>query len=295
MSDNSIIFPNLHITLESVGQSVSVFGFSIAFYGIVIALGMILAGVFMIQEAKKIGMNDDALLDVIICGILCGVVGARIYYVVFSWDSYKDDLLQIFNLRAGGLAIYGGIIGGAIGVILSCRWKKLRFFEVADLSAFGILIGQIMGRWGNFFNREAFGDYTDGLFAMLLPVNAVRSQSYLTEAMLQNTVIYDGVEFVSVHPTFLYESLWNLGIFIGLLIYRKHKKFQGELFFWYLMLYAAGRFWIESLRTDQLILGDTGIPVSQLLAFLIVLCAGAYLLVRYVKLIRDRRSSVHKE
>ena len=146
-----------------------------------------------------------------------------------------------------------------------------------DVCIFGVVIGQIFGRWGNFFNREVFGQYTDGLLAMLLPINSVRSELDITPEMLSNLVEIGGVQFVSVHPTFLYESLWNLGLLIIMLLMRKKKKFNGQIFFTYLIGYGAGRFWIEGIRTDQLKLWGTNIPVSQALAaILIVLGTGLY-------------------
>ncbi len=164
ISEKSILFPHLHVTFENVGQSLNVFGFSIAFYGMIIALGMLLAGAFILWEARRLGYSEDDYLDMIIAGIICGVIGARVYYVIFAWDRYQDDILSVFNIRQGGLAIYGGIIGGLVAVVITCRRKGISFFKAADVLIFGVLIGQIMGRFGNFFNREAFGGYTDGLF-----------------------------------------------------------------------------------------------------------------------------------
>ncbi len=270
MSENSILFPHLHLRLLHVGQSVEVFGFPIAYYGMTIAFGMLLAGAFILWEARRLGYNEDDFLDMIISGILCGVIGARVYYVVFAWDRYRDNILSVFNIRQGGLAIYGGIIGGAIAVIVTCRRKKISFFAAADVVCFGVLIGQIVGRFGNFFNREAFGGYTDNLFAMMLPRTAVRQQEAVTAEMLAHMTNIEGIDFISVHPTFLYESLWNLGVFVILFLFRKKKKVDGEVFFLYLAFYGLGRFWIEGLRTDSLMLFGTPLAVSQCLA---VLCA----------------------
>lgn len=261
-----INFPNLHIYLKNVGQYLDVFGFSIAYYGMVIALGMVLAVTLIMFRAKKAGIDEDSVLDFCIYGILCGILGARIYYVIFSWDTYKDNLLDVFNIREGGLAIYGGVIGGALLVYFMCRKKKIPFLKMADIIMPGVLVGQILGRWGNFFNREVFGQYTDNIFAMELPLDAVRSMDDITQEMIAHGRMADGVMYVQVHPTFLYESVWNLVLLIALLLYTKHKKFDGQLFCFYFFFYGMGRFWIENVRTDQLMLWNTNIPVSQALA-----------------------------
>ena len=237
--DMQIYFPHLGIYLEHVGKTLTVFGFDIAYYGIVIVTGMLIGVAIAMHEAKRTGQNPDQYIDLAMIGIAAGIVGARIYYVVFAWDSYKDDLLSIFNIRQGGLAIYGGITGACIAVAIYCRVEKLHFFQVMDTASMSIVFGQIMGRWGNFFNREAFGGYTDNLFAMQLPVSAVR-QNEITQEMWDHLVTIDGIDFIQVHPTFLYESLWNVGVLLILIWYRKHTKFHGELFFMYLAGYGLG-------------------------------------------------------
>lgn len=263
MTSESIIFPNLNIRFENVGRGIYVGGFQIAFYGMVIALGMLLAIFFISRNAKRYGYLSDSFTDITIFGIVCGVIGARLYYVLFSWDMYKDDLISIINLRQGGLAIYGGIIGGTIGVFIMSKSRRIPFLSAADVVIPGVLIGQIFGRFGNFFNREAFGDYSDGLLCMGLPIDGVRSASDITSKMLEHRVLIDGVEFVTVHPTFLYESLWNTLVFIILLIMRSKVKFRGEICMLYFLFYGIGRFFIERLRTDQLLIPNTQIPVSM--------------------------------
>lgn len=265
----SISFPNLGIHLENVGQSISVFGFEIAYYGMIIGLGVI-AGILMaVHEAKRTKQDPDTYYDLAMYAVVLSVIGARIYYVIFSWDSYKDDLLSIFNIRQGGLAIYGGVITAIIVVFVFARVKKLSFGQMTDTAGLGLILGQIIGRWGNFFNREAFGEYTDNLLAMRLPLEAVRS-SDVTELMREHMEVIDGISYIQVHPTFLYESLWNLAVLVGLLLWRKHKKFQGEIFLLYLLGYGVGRFWIEGLRTDQLLIPGMELPVSQVLAVVLV-------------------------
>ena len=262
-----IRFPNLGIVLPHVGRSFSVFGFEIAFYGVAVAIAMA-AGVFMAMHvAKMTGHDPELIFDFALWALVLSVIGARIYYVVFSWDYYKDNLLEIFNLRAGGLAIYGGVIGGILTGIVFSRVRKVNALVLLDMAAPGMVLGQAVGRWGNFFNREAFGGYTNGLLAMQLPMDAVRPEE-ITSAMMENISEIDKIRFIQVHPTFLYESLWNLGVLlILLLVIRKGwKKFDGEILLLYILGYSAGRFWIEALRTDQLKLGGTGLPVSRLLA-----------------------------
>lgn len=262
--DMQIYFPNLGIFLENVGKNFSVFGFEIAFYGCTMATGIIVGYLMAAREAKRTGQNPDDYLDMLLYAVFFAIIGARLYYVIFKWDYYGQNLLQIFNLRQGGLAIYGGIIGAFTTVYFFAKKRKLSFAQMLDTACPGLAAGQVIGRWGNFFNREAFGGYTDGLFAMQLPVSAVRSGE-ITEQMWENLEVINGIEFIQVHPTFLYEGLWNVGVIIFLYLYRKHKKFQGELVLWYLVLYGVGRFWVESLRTDQLLIPGVGFPISQLL------------------------------
>ena len=276
--DNSIIFPNLHITLDNVEKGFYIGSFFIAFYGVIIAIGMLVGVSFILKEAKRVGFDEDKFLDICIITIVVGVLGARAYYVIFAWDYYKDNLLSIFNIRQGGLAIYGGVLAGIASVIIISKIRNHEILKVLDVCIFGVVIGQIFGRWGNFFNREVFGQYTDNIFAMLIPINSVRSQLDITPEMLSHLVEIEGVQFVSVHPTFLYESLWNLGLLIIMLLMRKKKKFNGQIFFTYLIGYGAGRFWIEGIRTDQLKLWGTNLPVSQLIAaILIVVGSGLFI------------------
>ena len=272
-----ISFPNLGIYLKNVGKSIDLFGIEIAYYGIIIGTAILLGFWIAAREAKRTGQNPENYLDMGIIGVIAGIVGARLYYVIFSWDMYKDNLLDIFNLREGGLAIYGGVIAAVISVLVLAKVKHLSAPQIFDTIAMALLNGQMLGRWGNFFNREAFGGYTDSLFAMRLPLDAVRS-SDVTEQMRRHIETIDGVSYIQVHPTFLYESLWCMVLLIILFAYRKHKKYEGELFLMYLFGYGLGRFWIEGLRTDQLLLPGVGIAVSQLLAGAIVVGTGAAML-----------------
>lgn len=268
--DMSIRFPHLGIYLPNVGKTISVFGFGIAYYGITIAIAMIVGISIALHEAKRTGQNQDTYLDLLMLTMLTSVVGARIYYVIFSWSNYKDNLGEILNIRNGGLAIYGGIIAGVITVFVYSKITKMKFLQIADTVCMGLAAGQIIGRWGNFFNREAFGEYTNNLLAMQLPVSAVRKNE-ITSAMWNHVVTIGGVEYIQVHPTFLYEGLWNFMVLLFLFWFRKRKKFEGELFFCYLAGYGVGRFWIESLRTDQLLLPGIHVPVSQMLSAVLVI------------------------
>ncbi len=282
--DTSIIFPNLHITLNNVGKGFYIGSFFVAFYGVIIAIGMLIGVTFILKEAKRVGFDEDKFLDICIITIIAGVVGARAYYVAFEWEYYKDDLLSALNIRQGGLAIYGGVLAGIACLAILCKIKKYQFLRVCDVCIHGVVIGQICGRWGNFFNREVFGQYTDGLFAMLLPINSVRSQGDITAEMLKNIVTISGVDYVSVHPTFLYESMWNVGLLIIMLLLRKRKKFDGQIFFTYLAGYGLGRFWIEGIRTDQLKIWGTSLPVSQVLAAVLVLVGIGFYIFNFYKL-----------
>ena len=263
--DYQINFPHLGIYLEHVGKEFFIGNFSIAFYGIAIVLGMLL-GIWAVRlRAKETGQSPDDYLDISLITLAAAIVGARLYYVIFSWREYADDLLSIFNLRGGGLAIYGGLIGGALAILILSRVKNIPFPRVLDTCVIGVPIGQILGRWGNFFNREAFGGYTDNLFALQLPVSAVR-QNEITQEMWDNVVVQNGIRFIQVHPTFLYEGLWNCLVLLLLFLMRNRTRFEGELFLLYLAGYGTGRFFIEMLRTDQLLIPGTGIPVSMVVS-----------------------------
>lgn len=270
MGRMDIAFPNLGLYLKDVPKNFTIFGFTIALYGVIIGLGFLLALLIIARVAKWTDQNPDDYWDMAIYVIIFSIIGARIYYVFFAWDYYKDNPISVFNIRNGGLAIYGGVLAGFATIFIYTRIKKKSFLLMADTVMFGLVFGQIMGRWGNFTNREAFGEYTDGLFAMRLPVEMVRSGE-ITELMKAH--MSDSTNYVQVSPTFLYESMWNIGLLIILFLYCKHKKFDGEIVLLYLGGYGLGRAWIEGLRTDQLIMHTTGLPVSQMLAICLVVFA----------------------
>ena len=262
MGEMDIAFPNLGIYLTNVPKTIMIGSFGIALYGVVIAIGMILGLTLSSKIAGRTGQDPDTIWDLAASLIIFSIIGARIYYVIFMWDFYKDNPMQIFNLRGGGLAIYGGIIAGVITLFVYCRRKGKSFPLVLDTVIYGLLVGQILGRWGNFFNREVFGEYTDSLFAMRIPVAMVRERDISASIAAHMT---EGTNYIQVHPTFLYEGMWNLMLLILLLIYLKHKKFDGEIALLYFAGYGIGRALIESIRTDQLYITGTTIPVSMML------------------------------
>lgn len=266
-----IWFPNLGIEIDHLSRTAfTVFGQDIYWYGIFIGLGVILGVLLALHEAKRTGQNPDTYLDFIIYAMIIAIIGARLYYVIFSWDFYSQHPEKIFAIRKGGLAIYGGIIGGVLTAIVYSHLKKKSFWVMADTMAPSLILGQMLGRWGNFFNKEAFGGFTDNLFAMRYQLSQVRA-SDVTPDILQNLVTVNGVDYIQVHPTFLYESMWSLCVFIILLILQRKKKFDGQVCATYFFGYALGRVWIEGLRTDQLCIGN--VPVSQALSAVLIIAS----------------------
>ena len=245
---NIVSFPGLGLEFTVNPNAFSIFGRDIKWYAIIILTGMVLAVLFAIWEGKRTGVVADTILDIVLICIPTAIICARVYYVICEWGYYgrhPEEIIQIWN---GGLAIYGGIIGGCTAAWIYCRIKKVVMGELFDLGGFGFLIGQTLGRWGNFMNAEAYGYETDLPWRM-----------YISDINM------------AVHPTFLYESLWNLIGFVLLFFYRKHKKFSGEIFLLYVVWYGLGRAWIEGLRADSLYIAGTDIRVSQLLAVVAVI------------------------
>ncbi len=281
MGVNDIAFPHLGIYLRNLPKSFSVFGFEIAFYGLIIGIGVMLGVLMAVQMAKKEEMDTDIIWDFGIYAVIFSVIGARIYYVVFSWDLYKDNLLGVFNLRQGGLAIYGAVIAAFLTLFVYSRLKKISPYQIGDCGVYGLVLGQIIGRWGNFFNREVFGGYTDSVFAMRLPVDAVRPWD-IAQSHIDGMIVMGEVNFIQVHPTFLYEGVWNLGVLAVMLFYHKRKKYHGQMCLFYLGGYGIGRFVIEGIRTDRLLIPGTQIAVSQVLGLaMFVFAVGMNAFVRY--------------
>ena len=280
MSETAIAFPHLGIVFDPVPRFIDVFGYNVAIYGIMISLAVIAGFSLAAFVAGEYGIDRDAVWDFALPAIVFSVIGARTYYVIMSWDSYKNDPISVFYLRQGGLAIYGGIIAGLITLFFYVKKKGISFPGFVDLFAFGLPLGQAIGRWGNFFNREAFGGYTDSFLAMRLPVDVVRKQDISEQIAAHMSA---GDNFIQVHPTFLYESMWNILVLTLLLIFRKKRKFEGELFLLYVAGYGIGRFFIESLRTDQLLIPGTTVPVSMAVSALSAIAA-LIILVRKLKM-----------
>jgi len=264
-----IVFPNLHIQIQNLSRAAfSVFGIEVYWYAICVMSGYLAALATLRVIAKKTDQDPDMYTDYIMYCLIFGLIGARAYYVLFSFDSYKDDLLKIFAFREGGLAIYGGLILTGLYTIRFVKKRGVTYRALVDTAGPAIAIGQCVGRIGNLFNREAFGGYTDSLLAVRFKVDQV---AYVPAELYGTIFESDGALYLQVHPVFLYEMLWNFAIFLFLIFFRKHKKFEGQLFLIYTLGYGVGRFWMEGLRTDQLKLFGTGIAVSQLVSALIAL------------------------
>lgn len=271
MNASDIAFPNLGLYLENVPQGFYIGNFYIALYGVVIGIGVI-AGIMMAARAAKMsGMNPDDVWDFALYAVIFSVIGARIYYVVFEWEHYKNDWVSVFKIREGGLAIYGAVIGAFITLFVYTRIKKCKALNLGDACVTGLVLGQIIGRWGNFFNREVFGEYTDNILAMRLPIEALRDHSDITDNIRAHIVA--GTNYIQVHPTFLYESGLNLILLVCMLLYLKHKRFDGEICLLYLGGYGIIRFFVEGIRTDQLKLAGTNIAVSQVLGMVLFVFA----------------------
>ncbi len=284
-----IRFPNLNLVFSNVGTGITIFGFEIKFYGMIIAVGF-LAGLLVAQrEARRTGQDPEIYLDYLLTMVIPAIVGARLYYVVFSWGYYKDHLNEILLTRNGGLAIYGGILAALLTLVIFCKVRKYSPLLMADTAVMGLLIGQIFGRWGNFFNREAFGGYTDGLFAMQIPLSYFhdgRIADLAASGVYEHLVTVGNQSYIQVHPTFLYECLWNIGVLLFLLWFRKRKKWDGQMLAVYFIGYGSGRFLIEGLRTDSLYFMGTGIRVSQMLALILVVLG-------IVWMIKNRKIRAH--
>lgn len=245
---HTIIFRGLGLVFNINPIALNLFGAKIYWYGIIISAAFLTGFLILMYYVKKFGYNQDDILDLVLIAAPSAIVGARLYYVIFKFSDYKNDLTEIFKVWHGGLAIYGAILGALIAVIIYCKVKKLNIWPILDMAAPGFIIAQAIGRWGNFVNQEAYGRETALPWAM--------------------TIIENGI-IKSVHPTFLYESLWNLIVFaLLILFYKKYKKVDGEVFFTYIVLYSIGRFWIEGLRTDSLYLGF--FRISQILAIVFI-------------------------
>ncbi len=255
---NTVSFPGLGLEFELDRVAFSVGSIDIYWYAVIIACGFLLAMLFVFKYAKSFGVDPDRVVDVVCFALILGIIGARAYYVAFAWDNYKDNLMEIFNLRAGGLAFYGGIIGGVLGIIIGCKLRAQKLLPFLDLAGGAVLIGQGIGRWGNFVNCEAFGSNTNLPWGM--------TGNKIVEYIERHSADEMGAVMdpnMPVHPTFFYEFLWcaiGLCVFIYLI---KYRKFDGQMFLFYLAWNGFGRMLIEGLRTDSLMIGP--FRVSQML------------------------------
>ncbi len=263
LSTQYVGFPGLGLDFKINPVAFTIFGKEIYWYGIIIALAMVVAVWYAIKDAKRVGLPEETVPDVVLWGAPIGIICARLYYVLFSWSDYAKNPVSMLYIWEGGLAIYGGVIGGFITGLVYCRIKKIDFFKLADIAAVAFLIGQAIGRWGNFVNVEAYGGATT------LPW---RMEIIPSEAQF-------GGKLTGVHPTFLYESLWNLAGFVILHSIRKKKPFTGFMFWSYLLWYGLGRVLIEGLRTDSLMLGD--VRISQLLAGACIIVSAAVIIFKW--------------
>ena len=274
-----IYFPGFNIFFEKVLSAITILNVKIPLYAVCVTGGFILALIIASKEAQRTGQNDEDYLDFFLWLVIPAIAGARIYYIIFNHErfiqpgkSLGKTLIDMVNIHNGGLAVYGGLIAGVLAGFIFAKKKRLNFPLFGDTIALGVVAAQILGRWGNFFNRECFGSYTASKFRMAIPVNyfssgyfqTLRNEGIITSEMLSNQELVKGIACFTVHPTFLYEGLWNLALLIFLLLYRKKKKFDGELAMIYVAGYGLGRFWIEWMRTDSLMIGS--LKVSQVVA-----------------------------
>jgi len=284
-----ISFPNLGISFEAVPRVLfSPFGFDIFMYAFCIVLGIIAAYFLAIWWAKKSGQKPEDYSDLLLIGVPLAIVGLRLYYLIFNWNRYSGQnfLHVFFQFRDGGLAIYGGIIGATLAAFIVSRRKKIPFTTLADTAAPSLPLGQAIGRFGNFFNREAFGGHTENLFAM--QIRADQTFAPITQEIRENAIHAQGIEFFTVHPTFLYESFFNLILMAALLIYRPHKRFSGEILLLYFAGYGVIRFFIEALRTDQMMFA--GLPLNRLMAAIFVIVSIGLLILGHLKKFPTRRN-----
>ena len=260
-------------------------------YSVLILLGIIAAVFFGIKEGKKIGITVNQILDGVIIIVPLSIIGTRMWYVIFEWDRYKNDLMQILNIRDGGLAIHGGVITAFVSAYVYTKIKKINILRAFDLIAPGFLVAQAFGRWGNFFNQEAHGGVIGGVTNLVPNLSLDDQRAFLTDTLhlpdyITNNMYLQGPDGLNYyHPTFLYESIWNISGFILLLILRRTKFIRtGDLLPIYLIWYSTGRFFIEAMRTDSLYIGDTGLRTAQIISLLLIVGGIAFLLFNHLVL-----------
>ncbi|MGE5473340.1 MAG: prolipoprotein diacylglyceryl transferase [Ignavibacteriales bacterium] len=259
MGSEKIAFPGLGLEFNIDPVAFTIFGKEIFWYGIIISLALVINIIWAMRDVDRFGIKSDDFIDFIFLAIPAAVIGARLYYVIFKWQEYSANPLEVLQIWKGGLAIYGAVIAGVITAWIFAKVKGINPLALFDFCAPFLAFGQSIGRWGNFVNREAYGSITNLPWRMEIPA-------------------LDGVKMIAVHPTFLYESLWNLLIFVFLMFYRNRSKRKGEVFFLYLILYGLGRFWIEGLRADSLMVGN--LKVSQILSIILVVVFAIVIYIR---------------
>ncbi len=281
-----IQFPKLGWTFHIDPTAFTIGSFNIQWYGIIIVLGLILALVYVLPRMKRFGLDADRAIDAIIGGVIGGIIGARAYYVLLRWDEYKGDIKAIFNTRNGGLAIYGGLIGAILVGLIICRIRKVKILPMLDVVSIGFLIGQGIGRWGNFVNQECFGSNTSSFLGI---TGGRIQQTIIDQTAIGGEMNINGnaamVWDKAVHPCFLYESVWCLLGFLVLSTWSKRRKYDGQIFLMYMAWYGAGRFVIEGLRTDSLMAGS--LKFSQMLSALLVVVSVILQLVFFFRRKRD--------
>lgn len=293
---NTIVFPKLGLKFDIDPTAFHIGGLSIQWYGIIITLGLVLALVYCMPKMKRFGLDADRTIDAVIGGVLGGIAGARIYYVIWKWEDYKKDTFgetfkAVINTRNGGLAIYGGIIGAVLVGLIICKIRKVKILPMLDVTVIGFLIGQGIGRWGNFVNQEAFGTNTANFLGMSggRIQNTIITQTQMGGEMYSNglaTMLWEN----PVHPCFLYESVWCLLGFVLLAFWSKRRKYDGQLLLMYMAWYGAERFVVEGLRTDSLMVGN--IRVSQALSAIIFIVSVILQIIFFFRRKRDPESFV---
>lgn len=296
----TVRFPNLQVEFGYLPKSFWIFGYEISMYGILLALGLIVGVLVIVLEAKRKNQSQNMYLGAAILSLVLGTAGARLWYALFHIGTYMGRPEELLRLHGGGFSFFGALLGGTLALAVFAKIRKFPFGEMADTVSIGLATGQIITAWGSFFSREAFGEYTDSLFAMELPVSAVHAGD-ITALMRENLVEAGGISFVRVHPLFLYESAWCLFLLLVLLARKRRKRFSGEVFMRYLAGYGFGRFFLSWLRTDELRIPGTGIAVSQILGAALFFVFGIMVLVKRsmakkrADVRRRRREKIYEE
>lgn len=272
-----ILFPNLGITFKHIGTGVSIFCFEIPAFGILLGLSLLLGLVCTLWEVYNTRQTIDEYLNLSILVIVASVLGARLYHVIFTWEHYRESIWEVLFFRNGGIEFYGALIGGVLVIQLYAMAQKASTGKILDTCCLGLAAGQVLGSWGFFFSRERFGDYTDRLFAMQIPLDSV-SFSSVTEDMRSHIEVVDGIRYIQVEPLFLAGFLWSMVVFAIVFLYRYRKKFEGELFLVYLLTYSLGRFLLEGARADALMIRGTDWKICQITAVLMIVLSTGIIL-----------------